>query len=34
MIGKDIYENEVPLFIDVVFAEEKFAEFIKNKKIP
>lgn len=32
IIGTDIYGNEVPIFIDGNFAEEKVKEFIKNRK--
>lgn len=33
IIGTDIYGNEVPIFVDGNFAEEKVIEFIKNRKV-
>lgn len=33
IIGTDIYGNEVPIFVDGDFAEEKVIEFIKNRKV-
>lgn len=33
IIGTDIYGNEVPIFVDGDFAEEKVVEFIKNRKV-
>ena len=32
IVGTDIYGNEVPIFIDGNFAEEKVKEFIKNRE--
>lgn len=33
IIGTDIYGNEVPIFVNGNFAEEKVIEFIKNRKV-
>lgn len=33
IIGTDIYGNEVPIFVDGNFAEEKVIEFIKKRKV-
>lgn len=33
IIGTDIYGNEVPIFVDGDFAEEKVIEFIKNRRV-
>lgn len=33
IVGTDIYGNEVPIFVNGNFAEEKVIEFIKNRKV-